>query len=179
VKRALHAADGWRPAGVVPRLLATLLDMALYCSLCLLLAVPVGHRFEWSALWGGFDELARAASDPAWLGHASSVLGLWIALWLCYFVVGWGLLGATPGMWALGLRIMDYRQRCPIGASRAAMRLAAYCVSSLTFEWGHLMMALRSDRLALQDILAGTRVVRRGRRRAEALEESDDPVEGQ
>jgi uncharacterized RDD family membrane protein YckC len=62
-------------------------------------------------------------------------------------------------MWAVGLRITDYRQRTPIGATRAAMRLAAYCVSSLTFEWGHLMMLLRSDRRALHDILAGTRIV--------------------
>ncbi|MCU0234204.1 MAG: hypothetical protein MUE90_09285, partial [Thermoanaerobaculales bacterium] len=50
----------------------------------------------------------------------------------------------------------------------------AYCVSSLTFEWGHLMMVLRSDRLALHDILAGTRVVKRGQRAAAAPEPPDD-----
>lgn len=171
----LYTADGWRPAGAGLKLTATVLDMALYCSLCLLLAVPVSRRFDWSALWGGIDEFARAASDPAWLGHASGILGLWIALWVSYFVVGWGLLGATPGMWAVGLRIMDYRRRSPIGASRAFMRLAAYCVSSLTFEWGHLMMVLRSDRMALHDILAGTRIVVRSRRsRPEPMETEGD-----
>jgi uncharacterized RDD family membrane protein YckC len=135
--------------------------MAVYCGLCVLLAIPVGRTFDWSALWGGVDEFARAASDPAWLGHASSILGLWIALWWCYFIVGWGFFGATPGKWAMGLRIVDYRQRCPIGPARAALRLAAYCVSSLAFEWGQLVILIRNDRRALQDVLAGTRVVRR------------------
>ena len=161
--RRLDADQGWRPAGAGRRVTAVILDMALYCGLCLLLALPVGQRFDWSALWGGIDDFARAASDPAWLGHASGILGLWIALWISYFVVGWGLAGATPGMWAMGLRITDYRQRTPIGVTRAAMRLAAYCVSSLTFEWGHMMMLLRNDRRALHDILAGTRIVVRSR----------------
>ncbi len=138
--------------------------MVLYCGICALLAVPVARRFDSRALFGGIDELARAASDPTWLGHASGIIGLWIALWWCYFVVGWGLLGATPGKWVLGLRIIDYRQRCPIGAARAVLRLAAFVVSSVTFEWGHLLMLIRSDRRALHDILAGTRVVRRQRR---------------
>ncbi len=130
----------------------------------MLLAIPIERTFDWSTLWGGFDDIARATSDQAWLGHASSILGLCIALWWCYFIVGWGLLGATPGKWAMGLRIVDYRQRCPIGPSRAVLRLAAYCVSSITFEWGHLMILVRNDRRALHDILAGTRVVRRSGR---------------
>ncbi len=139
--------------------------MALYCGICLLIAIPVGQRFDWSTIWGGFDELARAVSDQIWMAHASGILGLWIALWWCYFIVGWGLLGATPGKWAMGIRIMDYRQQCPIGPSRAALRLAAYCVSSMTFEWGHLLMLIRQDRRTLQDILAGTRVVRKSPRK--------------
>jgi hypothetical protein len=84
----------------------------------------------------------------------------------------------------MGIRIMDYRQQCPIGPSRAALRLAAYCVSSMTFEWGHLLMLIRQDRRTLQDILAGTRVVRKSRRKMrkmaaaanaeeEALEQED------
>ena len=119
--RRLDFADGWRPAGAWWRLAATLLDMAMYCGLCALLAIPVSQKFDWSAAWGGIDQFARATSDPQWLAHASGILGLWIALWWCYFVVGWGLLGATPGKWAFGLRIIDYRQRCPIGVARALL----------------------------------------------------------
>ncbi len=173
VTRTLYADEGWRPAGALCRFFATLLDMAIYCGLCMLLAIPVEQAFDWSTLWGGFDDIARATSDQAWLGHASSVFGLCIALWWCYFIVGWGLLGATPGKWAMGLRIVDYRQRCPIGPSRAMLRLAAYCVSSITFEWGHLMILIRNDRRALHDVLAGTRVVRQSGRPL-----PDDPETG-
>ena len=175
--RRLDFADGWRPAGASYRLTATLLDMAMYCGLCVLLAIPVSQKFDWSAAWGGIDHLARATSDPQWLAHASGILGLWIALWWCYFVVGWGLLGATPGKWAVGLRITDYRQRFPIGPTRALLRLAAYCVSSMTFEWGHLLMLIRSDRRTLHDILAGTRVVRKSAKAIPIEPESDsDPA---
>ena len=135
--------------------------MAMYCGICALFAVPVSHKFDWNAARGGIDQLAQAATDPQWLAHASGVFGLWLALWWCYFIVGWGLLGATPGKWAVGLRITDYRQRSPIGPTRAFLRLAAYCVSSVTFEWGHLLMLVRYDKRTLHDILAGTRVVRR------------------
>jgi uncharacterized RDD family membrane protein YckC len=146
----------------------------MYCGLCALLALPVSQKFDWGAVWGGIDQLARAASDPQWLTHASGILGLWIALWWCYFAVGWGLLGATPGKWAAGLRITDYRQRCPIGPSRALLRLAAYCVSSVTFEWGHLLMLIRFDRRTLHDILAGTRVVWRSKRAIRVVPEPEE-----
>jgi uncharacterized RDD family membrane protein YckC len=171
--RRLDFVDGWRPAGFARRLTATLLDMAMYCGLCALLALPVSQKFDWGAAWGGIDQLASAASDPQWLTHASGILGLWIALWWSYFVVGWGLFGATPGKWACGLRITDYRQRCPIGSSRALLRLAAYCVSSMTFEWGHLLMLIRFDRRTLHDILAGTRVVRRSKRAIRVVSEPE------
>lgn len=173
VNHRLDFADGWRPAGVSWRLAATLLDMAMYCGLCVLLAIPVSQKFDWSAAWGGIDQLARATSDPQWLAHASGILGLWIALWWCYFVVGWGLLGATPGKWAVGLRITDYRQRYPIGPTRALLRLAAYCVSSMTFEWGHMLMLIRYDKRTLHDILAGTRVVRKSAPAVEAESDGD------
>ena len=162
--RVLYSDEGWVPAGAGRRGAATLIDMILYCGLCALLAIPVSRQFDWGAARGGIDNLARAISDNIWLAHASGILGLWIALWWCYFVVGWGLLGATPGKWAMGLRIMDYRQHCPIGPARAFLRLAAYCVSAVTLEWGHLLILIRTDRRALHDILAGTRVMRRSKR---------------
>jgi uncharacterized RDD family membrane protein YckC len=173
VSRVLYSDDGWAPAGAGRRGVATLLDIVLYCGLCALLAIPVSRQFDWGAARGGIDNLARAVSDHIWLAHASGILGLWVALWWCYLVVGWGLLGATPGKWAMGLRIMDYRQHCPIGPARALLRLAAYCVSSVTFEWGHFLILIRTDRRALHDILAGTRVVKRSKR---AVRTVSDPV---
>lgn len=152
------------PAGPVRRLVATLVDMILFCSLCAVIALPIAETVDWSQLPSNLDEMTRVLGDPSWIGRVSGVVGMCTALWWCYFVVGWGLLGATPGKWLAGLRVVDHRGRAPIGATRAIMRLFAYTVSSLTFGIGHLMMMFRSDRCALHDLLAGTRVVRSQRR---------------
>jgi uncharacterized RDD family membrane protein YckC len=150
-----------RSGGPIRRLIATLLDMAIFCGLCSLLALPVTRAIHWTALPVNLQEVTDAVSDPTWISHASGVLGMWIALWWCYFAVGWGLFGGTPGKRLCGLEIIDHQNRCPIGLTRGVLRLVAYSVSSFTFGIGHLLMVIRPDRRALHDILAGTRVVRR------------------
>jgi uncharacterized RDD family membrane protein YckC len=154
------------PGGAIRRLLATLADMLLLCSLGVAVALPVARTVDWAALPGNLEDVSRLLGDPTWIARVSGVLGMWIALWWCYFVVGWGLLGATPGKWLLGLRVIDHRGRFPIGVSRAVMRLFAYSVSSLTLGIGHLILLFRRDRCALHDLLAGTRIVRRPSLRA-------------
>ena len=119
----------------------------------ILSAVPIPQGVE------SLPELTGTITDPMWSSHAAGIFGLWVALWWAYFIFGWGLLSATPGKWLLGLRIVDHRGMLPIGASRAALRLVAYMVSSALFGAGHLFILFRSDRRALHDILAGTRVV--------------------
>ena len=148
-------------AGAIRRLLATLLDMVVFCGLSAVLALPLTEPLELGDPQAFLDTVASTVSDPSWLSHASGTLGMWMALWWIYFAVGWGLLGATPGKWMLGLRLIDHRSRCPIGVSRALLRMVAYVVSSSTFGLGHALIMLRDDRRALHDILAGTRVVRR------------------
>lgn len=147
-------------AGPLRRLLATLADMVLFCGLCAVLAWPVITAVDWTTLPTDVDGFISTVSDGAWISHASGVLGMWIALWWCYFVVGWGLFGATPGKWLFGLRIVDHKDRYPIGISRALMRLFSYGVSSITLGAGHLLAVIRGNRMALHDSLAGTRVVR-------------------
>jgi uncharacterized RDD family membrane protein YckC len=151
------------PAGPARRLLATLVDMVCFCGLCAVLGLPVMRAIDWTALPVNLDEVTNTLADPSWVSHASGVLGMWIALWWCYFGVGWGLFGATPGKWAVGIRVADHKGRCPIGLTRGMMRLVAYSVSSITLGLGHLLLVLRADGRALHDMLAGTRVVRRGR----------------
>ena len=125
--------------------------------------MPSRHRVTGFglALSPAHRTLAEVFSTHGWITHAAGILGLWIAFWWCYFAVGWGLLGATIGKWVFSLRIVDHRGRSPIGLSRAFLRLAAYSVSSVTLGMGHLLIALRPDRRALHDVLAGTWVVRR------------------
>jgi len=147
-----------REASPLRRLIATLADMLIYCSLCVAIAWPVASGINWSAVPTDIDEFFLRISDTAWVSHASGVLGMWIALWWCYFLVGWGLFGGTPGNWLTRTRVVDLKGRYPMGLSRAAMRLAGYIVNAITLGLGHLLM-FRSDRKALHDMLAGTRVV--------------------
>jgi uncharacterized RDD family membrane protein YckC len=156
-----QAPAGLQTAGLLRRLPATVIDMVVFCSVCFLLAYPVCRDIDWRMAMTDPSVFLGSLMDPAWLAHAAGILGLWIALWWCYFAVGWGLLGATIGKWILGLRIVDHRGRSPIGLSRAFLRLAAYSVSSVTLGMGHLLILLRPDRRALHDVLAGTWVVRR------------------
>jgi uncharacterized RDD family membrane protein YckC len=139
---------------------ATVIDMVVFVGLSAGLLLPLASSIDWRAASQSFDDFTFAVTDPAWSSHAAGILGVWVGLWWAYFIIGWGLCGATPGKWLLGLRVIDHRGRCPIGPTRAFLRLLAYISSSLTLCWGHFLVVLRRDRRALHDILAGTRVVR-------------------
>lgn len=157
-------------AGVRRRLMATLADMVIFVGLSAVLCLPLVRAMPDLQMDGtAIDAMSSLAEDTSWLSHVAGIGGLWVALWWCYFLVGWGLMGCTPGKWLLGLRVVDHQGRCPIGASRAAMRLLAYMASSVTLIGGHLMAVLRGDRLALHDVLAGTRVVRWKRKSQRSL----------
>lgn len=169
-------------AGATRRAAATVLDMAIFCAASAAMAWPTIRSVDWTQAYVGIDVLAAELSDPTWSSHAASVAGLWIAFWWCYFAVGWGLAGATPGKWLVGLRVIDHRGGSPIGVPRALLRLVAYTMSSLTLGVGHTLVVLRRDHRALHDILAGTRVVSRRRwrewaaRQASARDASGIPL---
>lgn len=151
---------GLAPAGFFRRFPATLVDMVTYCGICALLAYPVSRNLDWPLALTDPTAFLNTLLEPELIAHAAGILGLWIALWWCYFAVGWGLVGTTIGKWMCGLRIVDHRGRRPIGLSRAFLRLAAYSISSVTLGMGHILILLRPDHRALHDILAGTWVVR-------------------
>ncbi len=148
------------PASSLRRGLAMLVDMVVYCGVCALIAIPVLSQAPLPEGESVLDILSAAAADSQWIGRFAGVVGLWIALWWSYFLVGWGLLGWTPGKLVFGLRVVDHQGRCPIGASRAAMRLVAYTASSVTIIFGHLLAIFRYDCRTLHDVLSGTSVVR-------------------
>jgi uncharacterized RDD family membrane protein YckC len=153
--------------------------MVIFLALSCLLFLPVLTAIDWTAASADMDQLAAAVAEPSWMDHAAGMVGVWAGVWWAYFAIGWGLLGATPGKWLLGLRIVDHRGRYPIGLVRATLRLAAYSVSSLTLCWGHLLPLFRGDGRALHDILAGTLVVRGPVvRTSEPREETRQPETG-
>lgn len=142
------------------RVVATLIDMAIFSGITALLLAPLLPTEANVASISTFDRLMSVLKSREWSSHASGSLGIWIALWWSYFVVGWGWAGATPGKWAVGLRVVDHRSRYPIGISRGLLRLVAYIVSSLSLGIGHLLILVRRDHRALHDVLSGTRVIK-------------------
>lgn len=64
---------------------------------------------------------------------------------------------ATPGKRLLGLRV-DTLAGSRLSLARALGRHLAGAASWLTLNIGHLLVALRPDRRALHDLIAGTRV---------------------
>ena len=143
------------------RALAALLDAALFTVGSLVPFAPL------LATWAVERYLLADTALPpgqqvrnlVWLGCAA----LWAIYSFYYFVHGWARRGGTPGMRLTGLRLVDMSSRVPIGWDRALRRLLGAFLSLLTVGVGFCLPLFRADRRALQDLVAGTRVVRRRR----------------
>lgn len=148
-----------QPAGFGWRLLAWLLDTALFAIGSLvpfapLLAIVGAERHLLSP-----EALPPSLQTKAWLAGGCTVLWL---LYACYYVLhGWARRGGTPGLRLLGLRLVDWQQKVPIGYLRALLRGLALLVTFLTLGLGFLLPLFRQDRKALHDLLAGTSVTHR------------------
>ncbi len=67
--------------------------------------------------------------------------------------------GATPGKKILSLKIVDATTHKDITSKQAVVRYVGYFASMFTLMVGFLMVAFRSDKRALHDLLANTEVV--------------------
>lgn len=147
------------PAGIGWRALAASLNLLLFATGSL---VPLAAYLAVDYLQAHL--LAPGVSAPA-PGIQSLVAGGCGALWVLYawfYVIhGWARRGGTPGMRLLGLRLLDWHRRTPIGYTRAWLRFAATVVTVLTLGLGFFTILFRRDRKALHDVLAGTQVVHR------------------
>jgi uncharacterized RDD family membrane protein YckC len=86
---------------------------------------------------------------------------IFLALIFLYFVLLEGLLGATLGKWALGLRVVSTEGTNP-GLARSALRNVLRLVDGLpAFNIVGVVLILRSsERARFGDRVAGTRVTR-------------------
>ncbi len=147
------------PAGPLRRILALAIDLLLFLVgsavpfAPLLVAAGVEHYLL-------LPEVAPPAEE-VWIAITSGCTALWLVYAWYYVVHGWARRGGTPGLRLLGLRLIDWRHRVPIGYVRAWLRLLAFAVTLATFGLGLLTIFIRRDRKALHDLLAGTLVVRR------------------
>jgi uncharacterized RDD family membrane protein YckC len=76
-----------------------------------------------------------------------------------YWIVPHWRYGQTLGKAAVGVRVVDAAGG-PVSLRAALVRLVGYWLSWLTFGIGYLIAALRADKRALHDLVAGTRVDR-------------------
>jgi uncharacterized RDD family membrane protein YckC len=147
------------PAGFGWRLLAMFTDVVLFAAGSFvpfgpLLATLLVERYVLSP-----EALPPTAEIKSIMGGGCAVL--WVVFAFYYIIHGWARRGGTPGLRLCGLRLVDYRQRLPIGYPRAVLRLVALLVTVLTLGSGYLLIPFRRDRKALHDLLAGTLVIHR------------------
>jgi uncharacterized RDD family membrane protein YckC len=156
-----------RPASFGLRLLALLADVGMFALGSILPFLPLLVVVFGESRQLIPPTLLQTLPTKAFFAGVCGVL--WLLFAFVYLVDGWARRGGSPGMRALGLRMFDWRQRIPIGYTRAFLRLGAVFVTALTLGAGFLLILFRKDRKALHDILAGTVVAhppKRSTRRA-------------
>ena len=149
-------------AGTVPapggaRLLAFAIDAVLVVSVQAVILAPVAW-YWWTR------EAPRGPADVPFLPIFASMTLLPLAALVgaLYHVYFWTMKGATPGKELLDLRVEDEEGRSPIAVGRAVLRALGYLLGFASLGIAFAMAA--SGGGALHDRIAGTRVVRVGRR---------------
>lgn len=139
----VHTASPTATAGVVTRLLAAAVDLAVVIIVPgLLVLIAAGARFLWSP---------ASFHWPAPPSELTLLLG-----GLCaagYLTVAWSETGRTYGGALLGVRVVA-RDGGPLGPARAGLR-AVLC---LVFPVGLLWVAVSGTRQSVQDLVVGSTV---------------------
>jgi len=138
-------------AGLVTRSVAFLVDVLIINAIGL--AVTVGVGLIVSAL----DPGQSSVELPAVLATAAG----WLLFAAAYFVGFWVLVGHTPGMRVMGIRVTAV-DRDHVSLGRGLRRLVGLGLSFLSLGLGFLLILVDDRRRALQDRLGGTLVIRSG-----------------
>jgi len=158
---AAVARTSARPVGFWARLAAHLVDRLVVMIFFSFLWIPLSDAYHWeplpqppslsdqTAVTKYWDELTL------WTDRASLI---YLPIFMVYEVLMNGSIGATLGKLAIGARIrMNNGAR--ISYNRAFLRWWGARLSEFLLFTGYLLIAVRSDKRALHDILAGTKVV--------------------
>jgi uncharacterized RDD family membrane protein YckC len=152
-------ADPSRPAGFWVRAVAAVVDFVVF------LIVQASYRVI-ARLFFGVDAWA--------LGPVVSGFTLLFAL--VYTTVLHSMAGQTIGKMLLQVRVVGMDDEPPpFGAS--LLRFVSYLLSLAPLGFGYVMAGLRSDKRALHDLIAGTRVERIARLRTEPEPVVEPPEE--
>jgi uncharacterized RDD family membrane protein YckC len=148
VRRLLFRPRRERPtacAGLVTRVLALALDGAIinagFLAVSALVALVV----------------SVVSGDNNGVGSAALVAGTgaWVAASAVYLLSFWALVGQTPGMRFLGIRL-DAGGQPRIGLRRALRRLLGAVLAAIPLFLGYLGVLVNERRRGWQDRIAGT-----------------------
>ena len=138
-------AVGGRPAGFWIRLLAALIDGIFFMVVAFVIGIAGG------ILWG--REVMASRLMRASMTAFNLVFGAG------YYILSHWRWGQTIGKMVANIRVIA-TDGSPISLGTAVLRYLGYWLSSLPLLVGYLMVGLRSDKRALHDLIAKTRVVR-------------------
>jgi len=144
-----------QPGGFLPRLIALIVD-GLILSL-----LGIGIYFLWAAQLRPTQVAAGSTVSQLQQQALEQVVILEAALVLVnafYFIGSWNLLGGSPGMLMLNLRIVD-KKGSTLGFGRAFARWFWYTLLGFLAPVSAIMVAVGKDKRAIHDALAGTFVI--------------------
>jgi uncharacterized RDD family membrane protein YckC len=149
-----------KPCGFWARLGAYVIDAVILSAIFQLVWTLCGESRVWALPLLPTVKTDAAVQQflqdgQAWFNHAAP---FFYPLYFLYDVLFNGRFGATVGKMAIGARIVMW-DGSPIGYQRAAWRWLAARISDLFCFAGYILIALRPDKRALHDLLAGTRVI--------------------
>ncbi len=149
----------YEPAGFWIRLLAYFIDSIIISVInSAIFAITLGPYllFKWQDI---FVNQTGMMSPVFWLLIILNFV-ISFAADLYYLLSGPAKKGATVGKRILKLKIYTMDNKTPIGWKVAFIRLLGYMLSGFILYIGFLMIAFRSDKRGLHDLLANTVVVK-------------------
>jgi uncharacterized RDD family membrane protein YckC len=135
-------------AGIVTRAVAFVLDLLILNGILFVGALVVGLIIEAFGKFTVHVDLAGAA--------LASVV--WALAFAVYFTVWWTLTGQTPGMRALGIKVVP-TEGGRLGLRRGLVRVAGMAIAAIPLFAGYLLILVQNRRQGLQDLIARTLVL--------------------
>ena len=135
-------------AGIVTRAVAFVVDLLILNGLLVGGALVVGLIIE---AFGHFS--ADADLEGALLAGAT-----WTIAFTIYFTAWWSLTGQTPGMRALGIKVLA-TTGARIRPRRGLLRVAGMALAAIPFFAGYLLILVNDRRRGLHDLIARTVVI--------------------
>jgi uncharacterized RDD family membrane protein YckC len=136
-------------AGLVTRVVAFVLDLLIINGLLLGISIAVGLVIE---AFGTF-------SPDVNLGSAVAAGFVWGLASAAYFVTGWSLTGQTPGMRAMGVKVLTADGGSLVRPRRGLLRVIGMVLAALPLMAGYLPILVSDRRQGFHDYLARTVVV--------------------